>query len=114
MPNIHTTVITTPVIVAVMAPDALVIVSIFSPPQLNNPTIISLQIRAMMNPKAAATAVAIVDFTSPKPTIFFTSFKLSKNDINLDDLKFIPNVDHKTSISLPIAHPGKFLENRTR
>ena len=57
---------------------------IVSPARANNPTIISFQIRAMINPNAAAIAVAIFIFTSASlTTLFFTSIKLPFDNLSL-------------------------------
>ncbi len=65
----HITVMTTAVSVAIAAPVASAKLLTLSPAIFIKPTMISLQIRAMMNPKAPAIASAIVDFTSVILTI---------------------------------------------
>ena len=71
MPKTQTTVMIIPATIATAAPVKFVISFIVRPAKANNPTIISFQIRAITNPKAAAIAVDMFIFTSLNLTIFF-------------------------------------------
>ena len=74
MPKTHTSVMIIPATIAITALVAFPISLIVKPAKANNPTIISFQINAMINPKAAAIAVAMFIFISLSLTIlFFTS-----------------------------------------
>ncbi len=70
MPKTQTTVMIIPATIATAAPVKFVISFIVRPAKANNPTIISFQIRAITNPKAAAIAVDMFIFTSLNFTIF--------------------------------------------